>query len=75
MEAQGYAKALEAIYEDAKNIDDKTMALQYLDTLRTVGASASTKFVFPMELMGLVERFSGMMRETNTSLTKDGKSG
>ena len=59
--AQGYAKALEAIFAEASKVDDKTMALQYLDTLRTVGSSPSTKFVVPMEIMNFVQQFGATM--------------
>jgi regulator of protease activity HflC (stomatin/prohibitin superfamily) len=58
LRAQGFAKALEAIYEEAKNIDEKTILLQYLETLRDVGTSPSTKFVVPMEVTNLMQQFS-----------------
>jgi len=56
--AQGRALALEALFKEAKDIDEKTLMLQYLDTLRAVGSSASTKFVIPMELTGLANRLT-----------------
>lgn len=59
--AQGRAAALEALFREAKDLDDKTMMLQYLDTLRSVGQSASTKFVVPMELTSLMGRFMDVM--------------
>lgn len=59
LKAQGYGKALDAIFQDAQNIDEKTMLLQYLETLREVGNSPSTKFVVPMELTNLMDQFSG----------------
>lgn len=31
------------------------MLLQYLEALRTIGASSSTKFVIPMELMSMMK--------------------
>jgi len=52
--ADGYAQALGLIFSAAKNIDAKTMALQYLDMLKALGASPSTKFIFPMEFTSLV---------------------
>lgn len=58
LRAQGYAKSLEAIYEAAQNLDEKTMALQYMDMLSKVGSSPSTKFVVPMELVSFVQKFS-----------------
>ena len=48
--AEGFAVALDKIYETAKTVDEKTMTLQYLDVLKTIGTSPSTKYIFPMEL-------------------------
>jgi regulator of protease activity HflC (stomatin/prohibitin superfamily) len=59
--AQGYAKALEAIFEEAQLVDEKTMLLQYLQALREIGSSPSTKFVLPMELTNLMQDFAGMV--------------
>ncbi len=58
LRAQGFALALQAISSQAKDVDQKTMALQYLDALRTVGSSPSTKFVVPMELIALAQQFT-----------------
>ncbi len=55
--AEGYAKALKAIHEQARDIDSKTMALQYMEMLEKVGSSPSTKFVLPMELTGMLQNF------------------
>jgi regulator of protease activity HflC (stomatin/prohibitin superfamily) len=68
LKAQGYAKSLEAIYESAKNLDEKTMALQYMDMLEEIGKSSSTKFVIPMELVSFVSQFAssaGLMMNGN----------
>lgn len=48
--AQGYAAALAAIDEKALDVDSKTMALQYMETLRKLGEGSSTKWVLPVEL-------------------------
>lgn len=56
LKAQGYAKALQAIYEAAHTLDDKTMALQYMDMLEEIGKSPATKFILPMELLGVVQQ-------------------
>ena len=58
LQAQGYAAALEAIYAKAQNLDEKTMALQYMQTLQTIGKSESTKFVIPMELVGFIQQMT-----------------
>jgi regulator of protease activity HflC (stomatin/prohibitin superfamily) len=60
LRAEGYAEALSAIHSSATTLDEKTMALQYMDMLQKVGSSASTKFVIPMELVSFVEKFSGI---------------
>jgi regulator of protease activity HflC (stomatin/prohibitin superfamily) len=57
LRAQGFSKALEQIYAAAKTVDQKTMTLQYFDTLRSVGASPSTKFIFPMEFTSMIQNF------------------
>ncbi|MCA9915273.1 MAG: SPFH/Band 7/PHB domain protein [Anaerolineae bacterium] len=58
LKAQGYAKSLEAIYESAQHLDEKTMALQYMEMLEQIGSSPSTKFVVPMELVSFVSQFA-----------------
>lgn len=67
LRAEGFAMALQAIYAQAKEVDEKTMALQYLDTLREVGSSPSTKFVLPLELVSLAQQFSGKLNGSGTS--------
>ncbi len=57
LKAQGYAKALENIFAAAKEIDQKTMTLQYFDALKAMGEGASTKYIFPMEFTSLIENF------------------
>jgi len=54
LRAEGFAMALSKINESASTADGRTMQLQYLDALRQVGASPSSKVVVPMELAGLV---------------------
>jgi regulator of protease activity HflC (stomatin/prohibitin superfamily) len=54
LNAEGFAKALEEIYAAAATIDQKTMLLQYLEALRAIGASPSTKFVIPAEFTQLL---------------------
>jgi len=57
LKAQGFAKALEEIFAAAKTIDQKTMTLQYFDTLKALGQGASTKYIFPMEFTSMLENF------------------
>ena len=64
LRAEGFALALTKIYEAAQNVDAKTMSLQYLEALKQIGASPSTKFVIPMELTRLLSGISGFAGKT-----------
>lgn len=64
LKAEGYALALKTIFEAAKGIDAKTMSLQYLETLKTLGTGASTKFVLPMEFTNLIKPFINHAQES-----------
>lgn len=57
LRADGYAAALEKIFTAAKTVDQKTMTLQYFETLKAIGAGASTKYIFPMEFTSLLTNF------------------
>jgi len=57
LQAEGYSAALERIFAAAKSIDQKTMTLQYFDTLKSLGQGASTKYIFPMEFTSMIENF------------------
>lgn len=54
LRAEGFALALRTINESAMGADQKTMSLQYLETLKQIGASPASKIVVPMELSGLI---------------------
>jgi regulator of protease activity HflC (stomatin/prohibitin superfamily) len=57
LRAEGFAAALDKIYSIANTIDQKTMTLQYFETLKDMGSSPATKFIFPMEFTSLLENF------------------
>jgi regulator of protease activity HflC (stomatin/prohibitin superfamily) len=59
LRAEGFSKALEQIYAAAKSVDQKTMTLQYFETLKAIGASPSTKYIFPMEFTSMLDNFLG----------------
>src|SRR6187401_1375953 len=59
LEAEGFSQALERIFSAAHEIDEKTMTLQYLEALKALGASASTKYVIPLEFVELAQRITG----------------
>ena len=60
LRAEGFSLALTKIYEAAKDLDANTMSLQYLDALKQIGASPSTKFVIPVELSSLLSGIAGL---------------
>ena len=57
LRAEGFAQALDAIFNSAKVIDQKTMTLQYFETLKSIGTSPSTKYIFPMEFTSMLDNF------------------
>ena len=59
LRAEGFSEALTRIFSAAKGVDEKTMALQYLEALKSLGNSPSTKFVIPTEFTRLVEPLTG----------------
>ncbi len=59
LRAEGFSSALNQIFSVAQNVDAKTMSLQYLETLKVIGASPSTKYIFPMEFTSLLSGFVG----------------
>ncbi len=65
LRAEGLNQALTTVFNAAKGIDAKTMALQYLDALKALGASPSTKYIFPMEFTSLLSKMRGFMQESS----------
>ncbi len=57
LRAEGFSAALQQIYSAAQSVDQKTMTLQYFETLKALGMSPSTKYIFPMEFTSLIEGF------------------
>lgn len=57
LEAEGFAVALDKTWGAARQVDSNTMTLQYFETLKQLGASPATKFIFPMEFTGMLESF------------------
>jgi regulator of protease activity HflC (stomatin/prohibitin superfamily) len=67
LRAEGYANALQTIFSAARGIDEKTMALQYLEALKTLAVGESTKWIVPMELSELTRPITAAMREMRPS--------
>jgi hypothetical protein len=61
LEAEGYSEALKRIFSAAREIDDRTMALQYLEALKTLGSTSATKYVIPLELTDLARRLGNFL--------------
>ncbi len=60
LRAQGFSSALDNINRVANTVDPKTMSLQYFETLKDLGDSPSTKWIFPMEFTSMLSGFLGM---------------
>jgi regulator of protease activity HflC (stomatin/prohibitin superfamily) len=67
MNRQLSGEALTRIYQAATGVDQKTMSLQYLEALKALGASASTKFVIPFEFTRLLEPFLDFVQPTTAN--------
>lgn len=59
LRAEGFSNALERINSVANTVDTRTMTLQYFETLKNIGASPSTKYIFPLEFTSILSRFVG----------------
>ena len=66
LRARGFADALAKIYEIAQKLDANTLTLRYFDTLKELGSSASTKFIFPMEFTNLLKPFMDMTKNDDS---------
>ena len=61
LRAEGFSLALDKIFAVAKNIDAKTLSLQYFETLKSIGESPSTKYVFPLEFTNFLRPFTSLV--------------
>ena len=69
LRAEGFSQALERIYAAASAVDAKTMALQYLEALKAIGASPSTKYVIPTEFTRFAEQVGGYVSRASPGST------
>ena len=72
LRAQGFSSALDNINQVANSVDAKTMSLQYFETLKELGNSPSTKWIFPMEFTSML---SGILGMGNSDRQQDGNGG
>ena len=63
LRAEGFSQALDADLRRRAAVDEKTMALQYLEALKALGASPSTKFVIPTEFTRFAEPVGGYVSD------------
>jgi len=63
LRAQGFAEALTTVFQSASGVDAKTMGIQYLEALKSLGSSPATKFVIPLEFTGLLRGIGSMADE------------
>jgi regulator of protease activity HflC (stomatin/prohibitin superfamily) len=73
LRAEGFSQALTRIFQAATGVDQKTMALQYLEALKALGASPATKFVIPTEFTRLIEPIAGFVERGMGAGGGDGK--
>jgi regulator of protease activity HflC (stomatin/prohibitin superfamily) len=62
LRAEGFALALDKINEMAGHADPRTITLQYLEALKALGASPSTKWIIPSEFAALVAPLAAFAR-------------
>ncbi len=62
LRAEGFSLGLRTIAQVGKDLDARTMQLQYLDMLKALGAGAATKIVFPLEFTNLLASIGGGQR-------------
>ncbi len=60
LRAEGFAQALRTVFAAASTVDAKTMGIQYLEALKSLGDSPATKFVIPLEFTSLLRGIGGM---------------
>ena len=57
LNAEGFSNALDQINTVAQGADNRTMSLQYFETLKELGEGQATKFIFPMEFTSMLQNF------------------
>jgi len=69
LRAEGFSTALDRINSVAQSVDNRTMSLQYFDTLKQLGLGAATKFIFPMEFTSMLQSFVGSISQNKRENT------
>lgn len=56
--ALGMQAEIDSIRQAAEKLDDRSLSYFYIKALEVLGQGASTKFIFPLELSGLIHKLS-----------------
>jgi regulator of protease activity HflC (stomatin/prohibitin superfamily) len=72
LRAEGFALALDKINEMANHADPRTITLQYLEALKALGASPSTKFIIPTEFAALAAPLAAFASGVGEPKKKEG---
>jgi regulator of protease activity HflC (stomatin/prohibitin superfamily) len=72
LRAEGFALALDKINDMAGHADPRTITLQYLEALKALGASPSTKFIIPTEFAALAAPLAAFASGVGESKKKEG---
>jgi len=75
LRAEGLATGLETISTVGEDLDPNTMQLQYLEILKNVGSSPSTKIVVPMELSSLIGGLQSLLPASSNSSSEPADGG
>jgi regulator of protease activity HflC (stomatin/prohibitin superfamily) len=70
LKAEGYSKALDTIQSIAKDIDSKTLGIEYLDTLKNMASGSSKKYVIPNELLNITGQFGKVINDITSNPEK-----
>jgi regulator of protease activity HflC (stomatin/prohibitin superfamily) len=72
LRAEGYSQALRVINDVAVGLDSRSLSLQYLESLRVLGSSQSTKLIFPMEFEQFLRPIAGAASAAMAGATGQG---
>jgi regulator of protease activity HflC (stomatin/prohibitin superfamily) len=75
LQAEGFSNALQTIFGAARGVDEKTMALQYLEALKSLAANSSATWIVPMELSELTRPIGDAMRAARIASESESEGG
>jgi regulator of protease activity HflC (stomatin/prohibitin superfamily) len=63
LQAEGFGSAIRTIHGAVNPVGAKTMAIQYLEALKSLAASDATKIVLPFDLTAMASGIAGLARD------------